>query len=162
MNALEDLKITSKLYEASAAGVEVTLIVRGFCCLRPRTPGLSENIRVISVIGRFLEHSRIFHFGAGKADPVEGEWYISSADWMYRNLSARVEAATPVKDRLARARLKRIVDIMLEDRRCAWELGMDGRYERRTPRPDAAPDSAETLGTFRALMREAEASAGRA
>src|SRR5678815_4412520 len=98
MNSLEDLKITNKLYEASQAGVRITLIVRGFCCLRPGVPGLSENIRVISVVGRFLEHSRIFHFAQGAADPVQGAWFISSADWMYRNLSSRVEVAVPVKD----------------------------------------------------------------
>jgi len=155
MNAMEDLKITSKLYEASQAGVKITLIVRGFCCLRPGIPGLSENISVISVVGRFLEHSRLFHFAAGKADPVKGEWYISSADWMYRNLSARVEAAAPVKDPHARARLKRIIDIMLEDHRCAWDLRPDGSYSRRVPREDADPDSPHTIGTFRTLMQEA-------
>jgi polyphosphate kinase len=154
MNALEDLKITSKLYEASRAGVKITLIVRGFCCLRPGAPGLSENIRVVSVIGRFLEHSRIFHFGAGHEEMLDGEWYISSADWMYRNLSARVEAAAPVKDRAARARLKRIIEIMLEDHRCAWDLRADGTYSRRSPGDGAAPDSPHALGTFEALMRE--------
>jgi polyphosphate kinase len=155
MNALEDLKITNKLYEASQAGVQITLIVRGFCCLRPGIPGLSENIRVISVVGRFLEHSRLYHFSAGKTNPVDGEWYISSADWMYRNLSTRVEAAVPVKDRHARERLARIVDLMLQDHRCAWDLNPDGTYTRRFPDESAAPDSAATLGTHQALMREA-------
>jgi polyphosphate kinase len=158
MNALEDMKVTSKLYEASRAGVKITLIVRGFCCLRPGLPGLSENIRVISVVGRFLEHSRIFHFGAGKESPVDGEWYIGSADWMYRNLSARVEAACPVRDRAARAKLQRIIDIMLEDHRCAWDLQVDGRYIRRQPDPAADINSPHTLGTFRTLMAEAQAS----
>jgi polyphosphate kinase len=155
MNALEDRKITEKLYEASQAGVQITLIVRGFCCLRPGIPGLSDNIRVISIVGRFLEHSRLFHFAAGKTDPIDGEWYISSADWMYRNLSTRVEAAVPVKDRSARQRLARIVDIMLVDQRCAWDLNPDGTYTRRFPDESAAPDSPAALGTHQALMREA-------
>jgi polyphosphate kinase len=155
MNALEDLKITNKLYEASCAGVKITLIVRGFCCLRPGIPGLSENIRVISVVGRFLEHSRLYHFGAGRADPVDGDWYISSADWMYRNLSTRVEAAVPVKDRSARQRLARIADLMLQDHRCAWDLNPDGTYTRRFPDEAATPDSPAVLGTHQALMREA-------
>jgi polyphosphate kinase len=155
-NSLEDVGITQKLYQASAAGVDITLIVRGFCCLRPGVPGLSENIRVISVIGRFLEHSRIFHFGAGHADPLDGEWYISSADWMYRNLNNRVEAAVPVRDPAARQKLSRIVDIMLADRRNAWQLGPDGRYEPR-PAPTDADAPIEALeGTFRSLMRDAE------
>ncbi len=155
MNALADQEITEKLYEASQAGVQITLFVRGFCCLRPGVPGLSENIRVISVVGRFLEHSRIFHFGAGYADPVDGDWYISSADWMYRNLNNRVEAACPVKDRAARGRLQRVIDVMLADRRKAWELLPDGRYVARTPPPGAPADSPAVDGTFATLMREA-------
>jgi polyphosphate kinase len=159
MNALEDLKVTNKLYEASQAGVQITLVVRGFCCLRPGLPGLSENIRVISVVGRFLEHSRLFHFGAGHDDPAEGDWYIGSADWMHRNLTSRVEAAIPVLDRLARARLQHIVDVMLQDHRCAWDLQVDGSYRRRQPSPDADPNSPHVLGTFQTLMRESIAQA---
>lgn len=155
MNAMEDLKITNKLYEASQAGVKVTLIVRGFCCLRPGIPGLSENINVISIVGRFLEHSRIYYFGAGQEDPARGEWYISSADWMYRNLSARVEAAVPVHDTAARARLRRLVDIMVADRRNAWDLQPDGSYSQRFPEAGAPADSPEAAGTFLTLMREA-------
>ncbi|MBX3377685.1 MAG: polyphosphate kinase 1 [Phycisphaeraceae bacterium] len=155
MNSLEDKKITEKLYEASQAGVKITLIVRGFCCLRPGVPGLSENINVISIVGRFLEHSRLFYFGNGAKDPADGTWYISSADWMYRNLSTRVEAAVPVKDREARQRLQRLVDIMLADRRAAWDLNPDGSYTRRAADPKAAADSVEALGTFQTLMREA-------
>jgi polyphosphate kinase len=155
MNAMEDLKIAERLYEASQAGVKVTLIVRGFCCLRPGVPGLSENISVISIVGRFLEHSRLFHFGAGKDDMAEGDWYIASADWMYRNLSTRVEAACPVRDRAARQRLKRIIQVMLDDRRKAWDLNPDGSYTRRFPPPDADAESPQALGTFRALMKDA-------
>lgn len=156
MNALEDAKITEKLYEASAAGVPITLIVRGFCCLRPGVPGLSENIRVMSVVGRFLEHSRLFHFAAGHEDPIQGDWYIGSADWMYRNLSVRVEAATPVKDPDARRRLARIVGVMLADRVNAWDLSPAGTYARRTPQADAASDSPAAMGTFATLMLEAQ------
>jgi polyphosphate kinase len=158
MNSLEDKKITEKLYQASQAGVKITLIVRGFCCLRPGVPGLSENINVISVVGRFLEHSRIFFFGAGEKDPLDGAWYISSADWMYRNLSARVEAAVPVKDRAARTRLQCLIDVMLADHRAAWDLNPDGTYTQRMPDAACAPDSPQCLGTFQTLMREAVAS----
>jgi polyphosphate kinase len=158
MNSLEDKKITEKLYQASQAGVKITLFVRGFCCLRPGVPGLSENINVVSVVGRFLEHSRLFYFGAGEKDPLDGAWYISSADWMYRNLSARVEAAVPVKDRAARMRLQRLIDVMLEDHRAAWDLNSDGSYTQRQPEGLATPDSAHSLGTFQTLMREAVAS----
>ncbi len=155
MNSLEDLKITHKLYEASQAGVKITLLVRGFCCLRPGVPGLSENINIVSVVGRFLEHSRLYYFGAGEADPARGDWFISSADWMYRNLSARIETAVPVKDGAARARLRAMLDVMLEDHRNAWDLNPDGTYTQRRPRPDAPADSAHALGTFAVLMREA-------
>jgi polyphosphate kinase len=155
MNAMEDMKIAEKLYEASRAGVKITLIVRGFCCLRPGVAGLSENINVISIVGRFLEHSRLFFFGGGKDDMADGDWFIASADWMYRNLSTRVEAACPVRDRLARQRLKKIIQIMLEDHRKAWDLNADGSYTRRFPQADADPDSPHVLGTFESLMREA-------
>lgn len=153
MNALEDRTVTEKLYEASQAGVDITLFVRGFCCLRPGLRGLSENIRVVSVVGRFLEHSRIFHFGAGKEDPLDGEWFIASADWMYRNLNNRVEAATPIFDPGARRKLAHILSTMARDHRCAWDLNPDGTYTQRTPPPDAEPDSPEVLGTFETLMR---------
>ncbi len=155
MNAMADQEVTETLYEASCAGAEVTLFVRGFCCLRPGVKGMSENIRVISVVGRFLEHSRFFHFGAGRADPLMGEWYIASADWMYRNLNNRVEAACPVLDPASRAKLHRIVQAMMADSRKAWDLLPDGTYVQRSPPPGAAPDSPAVLGTFGTLMREA-------
>lgn len=156
-NSLEDLDITERLYEASQAGVKITLIVRGFCCLRPGVKGLSENIRVISVIGRFLEHSRIFHFAAGQEDVLDGDWYIGSADWMHRNLNTRVEAACPVEDPSARRRLLRILEVSLEDGRNAWELRSNGSYTRRTHAGDAAADSPGVLGTFATLMADAQA-----
>ncbi|MFO0830369.1 MAG: polyphosphate kinase 1 [Phycisphaerales bacterium] len=154
LNAMEDREVTEHLYAASQAGVKVDLVVRGFCCLRPGVPGLSENIRVSSVVGRFLEHSRIYHFANGEVDPADGDWYISSADWMYRNLSNRVEVSCPVRDSDARRRLQRIFEVHHKDRVNAWDLTSAGAYARRTPPPDADPSSPEALGTFEALMRE--------
>jgi polyphosphate kinase len=142
MNALQDPKIIQSLYEASHAGVSVDLIVRGFCCLRPKVAGLSENIRVFSILGRFLEHSRIFWFQNDGA----GEFYIGSADWMYRNLDYRVEAITPVEDPTLRERLREILDIMLADKGHAWELEPDGSWTRRsTPDNRPASDTHELL-----------------
>ncbi len=152
MNSLEDRKITERLYAASQAGVKIDLIVRGFCSLRPGVPGLSDNIRVRSIIGRFLEHSRIFYFQAGADDPADGTFYISSGDWMYRNLNNRVEAACPVDDPDAKRRLWDAMDVMLRDRRSAWSLEPDGSYTQLHPRDDDATDSPEALGTFGALM----------
>lgn len=155
MNALEDRQITEALYEASNAGVQIDLIVRGFCCLRPGVPGMSENIRVRSIIGRFLEHSRVFYFGCGASDPVDGWFGFSSADWMYRNLSGRVEALCPVETREARERLWNLFEIILADRARAWELDATGQYTALKPSEDASEDSVEWLGTFRTMMREA-------
>lgn len=157
MNALEDRAITEKLYEASGEGVDISLVVRGFCCLRPGAKGMSENIRVSSIVGRFLEHSRCYHFSAGRADPAEGHWFIASADWMYRNLNRRVEVAAPVKDPQARQRLAHLRDVIERDHARAWDLQPDGRYVPRTPPPGADAESSETLGTFEALMRETRA-----
>jgi polyphosphate kinase len=148
MNSLEDQKIIQSLYRASAAGVKIDLIVRGFCCLRPQVPGLSENIRVISVIGRFLEHSRIFYFRNAAADPLDGQFFIGSADWMYRNLSSRVEAVTPIEPRPLRERLWQIISIMLADKRQAWDMHPDGSYIQRQP-----TDPDKDIGTHRKLMQ---------
>ena len=155
INSMEDRETTERLYAASAAGVKVTMIVRGFCCLRPGIPGLSENIRVLSIIGRFLEHSRIFHFGAGREDMIDGEWYMASADWMYRNLSNRVEVGVPVRDPIAKARLVEIISTHLADHRHAWELTSDGGYHRRTIPAGAGVDTPVAMGTFETLMRAA-------
>ena len=135
MNQLEDLEICEALSRASQAGVPVDLIVRGLCCLAPGVPGLTENIRIRSVIGRFLEHSRIFHFAAGADDPLDGEFFIASADWMHRNLSERVEAAVPINERRLRARLWEILEVCLSDRRSAWTMHADGSYEQLRPEP---------------------------
>ncbi len=150
MNQLEDPAICRALIEASQAGVPVDLIVRGFCCLRPGVPGATENIRIRSIIGRLLEHSRIFHFAAGSDDPLEGEFLIGSADWMSRNLTRRIEVMVPVEGRLLRERLWEIVQICLADERQAWTLCSDGTYQPLQPGPDASGPAAE--GTHAWLM----------
>jgi polyphosphate kinase len=147
MNQLQDREIIRALYEASNAGVRVDLIVRGFCCLVPGVEGLSENIRVISIVGRFLEHSRIFYFRNGAENPVEGEFYMGSADWMYRNLENRVEANTPVEDRHAKERLWQILDVQLRDNRLAWEMNPDGTYTQVR-----ASEGEEEINSQTALM----------
>lgn len=130
MNQLEDPQIIDALHEASCAGVRIDLIVRGFCCLRPGVPGLSENIRLMSVIGRFLEHSRIYIFNNG-GNP---EYYIGSADWMSRNLDWRVEAVAPIENPALRRTLQLIFETTWNDQAQAWDLLPDGRYVRRRPR----------------------------
>jgi polyphosphate kinase len=151
MNQLEDPAIISALCDASRAGVSIDLIIRGFCCLRPGVQGFSESIRIRSVIGRFLEHSRIFFFSAGKSDPLEGEFLIGSADWMVRNLSQRVEVVAPVTARVARERLWEILDVALKDERQAWQMNSDGSYTQLRPTMRAS-DGPEGLGTHRTLM----------
>lgn len=146
-NSLEDSSVGRALYEASRAGVKIDLIVRGFCSLRPKVQGMSENIRVISIIGRFLEHSRIFFFQNGEEDPLNGEFYIGSADWMYRNLLARVETVAPIEERKLRERLWEMFTLMLNDRRQAWEMQSDGTYIQYRP---SKPE--EEMGSQKRLM----------
>jgi polyphosphate kinase len=129
MNALVDPDIIAALYEASRAGVTVDLIVRGICCLRPGLPGVSENIRVISIIGRFLEHSRAFCFLNGGAEEV----YIGSADWMPRNLDRRIECVLPIDNHAHRQTIRNVLELMWTDNRQAWELAPEGTYEQRNP-----------------------------
>src|SRR6478609_6487742 len=129
MNALVEPDVIDALYRASQAGVEIDLIVRGICCLRPALPGVSERIRVMSIIGRFLEHSRIWHFLNGGQD----ELYIGSADWMPRNFMRRVEAVVPVETPALQERLRSLLAACLEDNRQAWDLGADGRWIQRRP-----------------------------
>ena len=129
MNALVDPQIIFALYEASCAGVKIDLIIRGICCLRPGLPNLSDNIRVISIIGRFLEHSRIFYFYNNSQEEI----YIGSADWMRRNLDRRVEVITPIKDQEIAKDIQEILGIMLADNRHAWDLQADGSYIQRCP-----------------------------
>jgi polyphosphate kinase len=128
-NALEDKDITKALYRASRAGVHVDLIVRDTCRLRPGIPGLSENISVISIVGRFLEHSRIYYFRNGG----EEEYYIGSADCMTRNLTGRVEAIAPIEHPALMAELRTYLDLQLGDRRSAWDMQPDGSYVQRVP-----------------------------
>lgn len=135
---------------ASQAGVRVECIVRGFSCLRAGVPGLTENVTIRSIIGRFLEHSRIYYFQAGAEDPLDGEFYIGSADWMQRNLSNRVEAVTPIELRSHRERLWEIMEVLLKDRRQSWVMQPDGEYEQLVPTDD--DDDISRLGTHRTLM----------
>ncbi len=135
MNQLQDPAIIRELYRASQAGVPITLNVRGLCCLRPGVPGLSASIRVYGVIGRFLEHSRIYRFeNAGSP-----ELYIGSADWMKRNLSNRVETIAPVRDAAVKAQIEEIIAAYEADNASAWDCDAQGRYTRRRPREGEAP-----------------------
>ncbi len=144
MNALEDPRVARALYEASQAGVQVDLIIRDSCRLRPGIPGLSENIRVVSIVGRFLEHSRIFYFRIGG----EEEYFIGSADAMKRNLSSRVEVLAPVEDPELRKGLRFLLDVQLRDRRNAWEMMPDGSYVQLQP-----TEKGEALGAQEILIR---------
>lgn len=132
-NSLSDERIVRKLYEASQAGVRIELNVRGICTLRPGMPGVSETIRVTSIVDRFLEHPRIFHFGHGGQDLV----FLSSADWMTRNLNRRVEVLFPIEDEALRQRvLHEILDSVFKDNVSSWDLGSDGIWHRNTPGDD--------------------------
>ena len=129
MNSLTEETMIQALYDASQAGVEIDCLVRGICCLRPGVPGLSDRIRVISIIGRFLEHSRLWYFENDGAP----EYYMGSADWMTRNFDRRVEAVTPVVDPALHMRLGSLLDVCLSDNRQAWDLDQFGHWTQRTP-----------------------------
>lgn len=130
MNSLCDKEIIANLYEASCAGVEIKLIVRGICCLKAGVPNLSENIEVRSIVGNFLEHSRIFLFENGGREEI----YMGSADWMPRNLDRRVEILFPVEDEALKARLIHILDVQLADNVKAHLLQPDGTYKKKSLR----------------------------
>ena len=153
MNALEDRQIVEALYAASEAGVEIDLIVRGICRLRPGLPGHSETIRVISIVGRFLEHARIFYFANHSASGGKPEHFIGSADWMSRNLDYRVEAIVPVEEPRLQEELKAILDLELADNVKAWEMRADGTYFQRSPAPGQEPRSSQDLLMQRSLER---------
>ncbi|MBD3880215.1 polyphosphate kinase 1 [Phormidium tenue FACHB-886] len=142
MNALVDPAMIRALYEASQAGVKIDLIVRGICCLRPGLVGISDNIRVISVMGRFLEHSRIFYFH----NNGDSEIFIGSADWMPRNLDRRVEVVVPIEDPVLAKELEAVLSILLTDNRHTWELQPDGQYVQR--RCHSAADEQDAQAVF--------------
>jgi polyphosphate kinase len=144
LNAMVDPTVIAALYRASQAGVEIDLIVRGMCALRPGVEGVSERIRVRSVVGRYLEHSRIFQFGQGERE----RFFIGSADMMERNLDRRVEAMTPITDPDGMTRLRTIIDVMLADDRRAWQLASDDRWRR----VEQMADDPKGLDTFETLM----------
>src|SRR6059036_3063610 len=149
LNALVDQELIEKLYEASCSDVTIDLIVRGICCLRPKIPGLSENIRVISIVGRFLEHSRIFHFENGGQPKV----FLSSADWMPRNFYRRIEVAFPLETSALRDRIiNEVLPSFLHDRVKAWELQPDVKYKRL--KPEGAEPRAQAQWHFREVSRD--------
>lgn len=154
-NNLEDKNIIEALYDASRAGVPVQLIVRGFCCLRPQMPGMSENITVNSMIGPFLEHSRVFYFRNAQPDPIDGRFFMGSADWMGRNLLGRVEVVAPIEDKLAREKVWEVLNIMLNDQRLMWDMDSYGEYHLRRPQTPEQEVGAHDLLIERARARAA-------
>lgn len=134
--------------------MEVDLIIRGFCCLRPGVPGVIGNLRIRSVVGRFLEHARVFHFANGADDPFEGEYFIGSADWMDRNVTRRVEAIAPVDSRHLRERLWEVLQVQLEDQRNAWQMQPDGSYVQLLAADGASETARE--GTHVTLMKRSQ------
>ncbi len=151
MNQLQDPEIIRELYMASRAGVPIRLNVRGLCCLKPGLAGLSENIQVFSVVGRFLEHSRIYRFENG-GDP---EYFIGSADWMKRNLNSRVETVAPITDEQLKRELDAILEVYHADNCSAWNCGPDGLYVRRSPREGEEHRAAQEI-FIRLARQEAE------
>jgi polyphosphate kinase len=148
MNSLEDPEMVRRLYEASMAGVDIDLVVRGICRFRPGIEGVSDTASVHSVVGRFLEHSRIFYFH----NDGDTEYYVGSADWMTRNLDRRVEAVTPVEDPTLREELQAVLDVMLADNRKRWTMHADGTYEQQ--RPDSGESVRNAHQRLMARMRQ--------
>ena len=149
LNALVDVPVIQALYRASAAGVPITLCVRGICCLRPGIPGVSENIRVMSILGRFLEHERVLVFGP----PGEEEFFLSSADWMPRNLHRRVEIMFPVEAPALREQIRQeVLEPALADNSFAYDMDAEGAYTRRVP-ADSEPPRGAQLDVFERVRR---------
>jgi polyphosphate kinase len=140
MNSLTDPDIIEELYLASQAGVKIEMVIRGICCLKPGLEGISENIRVVSLVGRFLEHARIFAFGE-EYEKV----YLGSADWMQRNLDRRVENVFPLREDRHRQKVRRLMDLQLADTANGWELNPDGSYERHHPNEGEVPLDSQAL-----------------
>ncbi|UOF02828.1 polyphosphate kinase 1 [Bdellovibrio reynosensis] len=149
-NNFEENDIAVALYAASQKGVDIDMVVRGFCCLRPGVTGMSEKIRVVSIIGRFLEHSRLFYFRNGAKDPIDGEFYLGSADWMYRNLHARVEAIVPILDRSLKEKCYELLSLCMKEQRQSWQMNSDGSYSRK---------GSQDVGIHQTLMQMAKAKA---
>jgi polyphosphate kinase len=141
MNALTDPRIIESLYEASRDGVRIDLIVRGICCLRPGLEGISENIRVVSLVGRFLEHARALAFGEDKDERI----YLGSADMMQRNLDRRVEQVFPLREERHREKIRRVLELQLADTANAWELRADGSFERLRPQDGGEPLDSQAI-----------------
>lgn len=152
MNSLVDQALIDALYEASAAGVKITLIVRGICCLNPGLSKLSENIQVFSIIDRFLEHSRIFYFYNNK----NHELYMSSADWMVRNLDRRVEILFPVEEEALRREIMHQLDIQQSDNTTLWEMQIDGEYRRRKPGKEVRVHTQLAIAEYEAIKNRVE------
>jgi polyphosphate kinase len=153
-NNMEENDLAAALYAASQRKVEIDLIVRGFCCVKPGLVGLSEKIRVKSVIGRFLEHSRIFYFRNGAVDPIDGDFYIGSADWMYRNLHSRVEAIVPILERSLKEKCWEILQTYLKDQRQSWAMRTDGTYEQGQSKDASAQDVLMALTRQKAIQSD--------
>src|ERR687893_830775 len=141
INNLTDPKIIEELYLASQAGVKIELVIRGICCLKPGLEGISENIRVVSLVGRFLEHARVYAFGEGEDEKI----YLGSADLMQRNLDRRVEQLFPLREARHRKKVRRLLDLQLSDTANAWEMNGDGDYTRLRPKEGEEPLDSQAL-----------------
>lgn len=150
-NNMEENDISLALYEASQSNVPIHLIVRGFCCIKPHMKGISETLHIQSTLGRFLEHSRLFYFRNGQENPLDGDFFISSADWMYRNLHARVESMCPIYDKAAKEKIWNILQLYWQDKKQSWVMKADGTYERKRKAGELS------LGVQTELMRLAAA-----